>query len=568
MTLDRLAAGIRPYLLLTILVAAVALPGIAAVPPLDRDEARFAVASRQMVESGDWVTVHFQDELRAKKPPGIYWLQALVVEATGARDAIWAYRIPSALGILVAALALFRLGSPLVGRPAALIAAALLVTTPLAASEAHQAKTDAMLLACAVIAQGILARFYLEARRPREEVRPGVGASPHPATAVSPHPGTGAALIFWVAQAAAIMLKGPIVPVVSLLTVMALAIADRRVPHGAAWLRRLRPVLGLAVVIVLVAPWALAVTFATQGQFIGQAAGNDLLRKLYAPAESHEGIVGTYLILSLMTLWPAILFVVPGLVRAFRVRSQPVARFCLAWAIPSWIMFELVPTKLPHYVLPLVPALTLLAAMACTAGAWPARAWWLRLMAGLAALVGLVAAAGLIAAPLVLDQDVPLAAVLGAGAALAAGLLCAILALQGRAPAAAAAAVVGAAATWSLLFAGVLPSLEPLWVSQRVAQLVPSGAPAAAAGDHEPSLVFLLGTGTRLTDGPGAADFLLTTPHAVAIVAGPDETSFQKKLADWGRAARQLGTVDGLNYSHGKPIHLSVWTLAGAGGQS
>ena len=62
-------------LLMVLAVLAVAvLAGHQTVPPMDRDESRFAQASRQMVESGDLVTIRFQDELRAKKPAGIYWL--------------------------------------------------------------------------------------------------------------------------------------------------------------------------------------------------------------------------------------------------------------------------------------------------------------------------------------------------------------------------------------------------------------------------------------------------------------------------------------------------------------
>ena len=56
------------------------LPGFFNIPPVDRDEARFAQATKQMVESGDFVDIRFQDEVRYKKPVGIYWLQAAVVE--------------------------------------------------------------------------------------------------------------------------------------------------------------------------------------------------------------------------------------------------------------------------------------------------------------------------------------------------------------------------------------------------------------------------------------------------------------------------------------------------------
>src|ERR1700680_3656097 len=92
--------GWRPYALLTALCLLLYLPGIAAIPPLDRDEARFAQATRQMLESGDFLRIRFQDEARNKKPAGIYWLQAAAVSAFSnpAATAIWPYRLPSLLG--------------------------------------------------------------------------------------------------------------------------------------------------------------------------------------------------------------------------------------------------------------------------------------------------------------------------------------------------------------------------------------------------------------------------------------------------------------------------------------
>src|SRR6478735_8899263 len=52
------------------------LPGFFQIPPLDRDEARFAQATKQMLETHEYVDIRFQDEVRYKKPVGIYWLQA------------------------------------------------------------------------------------------------------------------------------------------------------------------------------------------------------------------------------------------------------------------------------------------------------------------------------------------------------------------------------------------------------------------------------------------------------------------------------------------------------------
>src|SRR5262245_17477041 len=86
------------------------LPGFFQLPPVDRDEARFAQASKQMVESGDLVDIRFQNEVRYKKPVGIYWLQAGVVKTASALGfphaltTIWLYRIPSLVGAIGAVL--------------------------------------------------------------------------------------------------------------------------------------------------------------------------------------------------------------------------------------------------------------------------------------------------------------------------------------------------------------------------------------------------------------------------------------------------------------------------------
>ena len=66
----------RPWLVLGIFCLLLYLPGLVSLPPTDRDESRFAQASKQMIESGNYVDIRFQDEPRYKKPIGIYWLQA------------------------------------------------------------------------------------------------------------------------------------------------------------------------------------------------------------------------------------------------------------------------------------------------------------------------------------------------------------------------------------------------------------------------------------------------------------------------------------------------------------
>ena len=108
------------------------LPGFASLQPMDRDEPRFAQATKQMLETGDFVDIRFQDEARYKKPIGIHWLQAAAVAAgealgvPGARTTIALYRIPSLLGALAAVLLTYWAALAFATRREAFLAAALI----------------------------------------------------------------------------------------------------------------------------------------------------------------------------------------------------------------------------------------------------------------------------------------------------------------------------------------------------------------------------------------------------------------------------------------------------------
>src|SRR5262249_42951824 len=177
------------------------LPAFSPTPPVDRDEARFAQATKQMIETGNYVDIRFQDESRYKKPVGIYWLQAGFVrfgEAVGvprAHTRIWLYRFPSLIGAIGAVLMTYWAALAFVPRRSALLAGLMMASCLVLGAEARLAKTDAVLLMTIVAAMGALGRTYLAAQ--------GEGRAPT-------HPWRLAA-IFWTAIAAGILIKGPLI---------------------------------------------------------------------------------------------------------------------------------------------------------------------------------------------------------------------------------------------------------------------------------------------------------------------------------------------------------------------
>ena len=543
-------AAMRPYALLAALCLALYLPGIAAIPPLDRDEARFAQATRQMLETGDFLHVRFQDEARNKKPAGIYWLQALSVSAFSSPEAsaIWPYRVPSFLGASAAVLLTFGLGAALLDgmaepRRTALGAAALLASALGLVAEAHIAKTDAALLAAITAGQMALGLAYVRGRAGQK---------------VS----IWVPVVFWAAEAVAILLKGPVGPGFAVVTAAALSIADR----DAGWLRRLRPLWGLTGVALAILPWLVAIQRATAGHFLADSLGHDFLSKLAGGQEGHGAPPLSYLLLSVATFWPGSLLLVPALVHGWRRRAESPTRFLVAWLVPAWAVLELIPTKLPNYALPLYPALALLAAMALADGVRLAsRTWAHRADVAVTCIWG-IATAGLAALLVFLPWRFgggPAAIdIAGAGLVLA---LAAFLLYRHAAGSAGAGLFAAVALAFAVPAAfGVLPQLDRLWLSRAAAGLVAQhppdkGSPLVAVGYGEPSLVFLLGTGLRIAAPPAAA---VLVRGGEALVSARDERAFGAAVGLRGLTARPLGSVAGLDYSNGKHMRLTLYRVA------
>ena len=343
------------------------LPGFFNIPPIDRDEARFAQATKQMVESGDFVDIRFQDDVRYKKPVGIYWLQSVAIETASALGLpraqlrIWLYRMPSLFGAIGAVLLTYWAALAFVTRRGAVLAALIMASSVLLGVEARLAKTDAMLLFAVVAAMGAMARVYLSWKR---------GENPA-------HPPWSWPAVFWTALAAGILLKGPLILMFVGLAIVTLAIPDR----SAAWIWRLRPAWGLIWMLVLVLPWFVAIFWRAGDAFFADSIGGDMLSKL-AAQESHGAPPGVYLLLFWLTFWPGAPLAGMAAPAVWRTRRESGVQFLLAWLVPSWIVFELVLTKLPHYVLPLYPAIAILTVGALErrtlSRSWLRRgaAWW------------------------------------------------------------------------------------------------------------------------------------------------------------------------------------------------
>lgn len=541
--------SLRDWGLLLVVSLGLFLSGFATLPPTDRDESRYVVTSERMADVGDYVDLRLQDQPRYLQPAGIYWLQAISVIATDSpgHHSIWAYRLPSLVGAVLAVLLTGWIGAHFFGRTQGLVAAALLAACFSLNFEARIAKIDAALLAAVLTTQLALMRAYVEPRTSR-----------------------WTSAVFWMGLGVGVMLKGPVVLIVAGTTIAALLLWDRK----AAWLLRLRPAWGPLITFAIAAPWLIAIGVITDGAFYRRSVMHNFLGKVGAGEQGHSGPPGYHLALFIVAFWPGSLLALRALAQVWRERAQPAVRFLLCWIVPTWIVFEFVATKLPHYVLPTYPAIACLAAFAFVAprpgkenrlGAIAfalASALWL----GVSAVVAAAAPLALIRLQGVTD---PLAIGLAALVVVAA-----VTALwfvwKRRAVPAVVALTIAAAIAWLNTFGYAAPRLDSLWMSRRIDTVVRAAQPCPGAQlvttpYGEPSLIFLYGrTRTHVTEsGADAARVLAdASPCALALVGDQKRADFLARAAALGITVTPVARITGRNYSNGANLDLILYKAA------
>jgi 4-amino-4-deoxy-L-arabinose transferase-like glycosyltransferase len=524
------------------------LPGFFQIPPVDRDEARFAQATKQMLETNEYVDIRFQTEVRYKKPVGIYWLQAAAVkagEAIGvpqARTTIWLYRLPSLAGAIFAVLLTYWAALAFVPRRAALLAALMMASSVLLGVEARLAKTDAMLLLSSVAAMGAFARIYLASRREPEAKT-----------------GWKQPAILWTAITAGVLLKGPLILMFVGLAAITLSIADRSL----LWLWSLRPVTGLVLLLFLVSPWFVAIVAKSGGSFFVQAFGHDMLDKVASGQENHGAPPGFYVLLFWVTFWPGAVLAVLAAPVVWKSRHEPGVRFLLAWLLPSWLVFEAVMTKLPHYVLPLYPAVAILIAGILEPHGLSKLRWMVRGTVGWFLFPAAIAI-GVLILFIVFGHELGLIAWPFSALAVIFGLFAWWLYEVDGAERSLLRAMVASVFVAVTVYAITLPLLPSLFPSAVIADEIHTTDcerphVASTFAYQEPSLVFLLGTETRFTDGVGAADFLRSKSCHFALIDPRSERSFVQRAESVGLRYSLVRRVEGYNISTGKPVSLSIF---------
>ncbi len=510
----------------------------------DRDEPRFARATAEMIESGNYLYPTFNGQLRPDKPILIYWLMSVPMRVLGPTSL--ACRFFSSVGIALTCFFTFLLARRFLDARAGLWSMVILASTLLILVEGTAATSDGILLPCMVAVMVLFARGLTLGLRwyhvPVMGLALGLG----------------------------LLAKGPVglLPIVVMIVTLWL-IRKSEIPVRSHFGR-----LGGAAALgaLLFVAWAIPANNATGGEFLRLGIGHHVLARAARPLESHGGRfllnLPYYLPVIIAGFFPWTLHL-PGSISAVlrrRVGGVHFRELFLAWVVSIVVIMTLVATKLPHYILFTWPALALAVGGTLAAASQGKLADidrnWLR---GGIYFFGPVAGGAVIAfiaAPLWLHLP---GAIVPFWAAAAVLLAMSVLAmrqqLQDRPQASAITLLAGMGVLLFPTMLGVMPALERTKIAPALAQAITQrtdpDVPVAAFGYGEPTLNFYVGRRIEpLADQEAVARWAGQPQPGVLIISKDAWAEVERRHGSLGLA--EIASKWGLNYSKGKALEVAA----------
>ncbi|MFM2097277.1 MAG: Undecaprenyl phosphate-alpha-4-amino-4-deoxy-L-arabinose arabinosyl transferase, partial [Planctomycetota bacterium] len=389
--------GATKHVLILLAIGALILFTNLGVPRLwDRDEPRNAGCAAEMIARGDWVVPWFNDELRTHKPVLLYWLIMVAYSMFGMNE--FSARFGSAMLGLGTIVWTYAIGSRLFNPRIGLLAGIVLASTLMFDVASRAATPDSSLIFFVTASVGA---FVLGVFPNRQATGEALAAKAGAESQIA-SPGIlslaaedwrislPAAIGVYGMMAMAVLAKGPVGLVLPAAIIgLFVAIARSEVLRGSepatSWFAnvvrvlspmhllgcaiRLRPVAALIVVLLIAAPWYIAVGVRTDGEFLRGFLWEHNFSRAMESREGHGGGLWFYPLAILAGFFPWSVFALPtaiGVIRSWRRSDDYATRAALILLIgwcAIWVgAFSLAKTKLPSYVTPCYPAIAVLVA--------------------------------------------------------------------------------------------------------------------------------------------------------------------------------------------------------------
>ncbi|MDX2227020.1 MAG: glycosyltransferase family 39 protein [Verrucomicrobiae bacterium] len=547
--------------LLAALTLLVLLPGSDTLPLIDRDEPRFAQATREMMERGEWIIPYFNGEYRFDKPVLIYWMMRPFYNLMGVNEL--AARMPSILCTLALILVVFRMGRRFFDAVTGFAATFGLLTCLQIQIHGRSAVADMPMVLAVTLSLWALYELLIKP-----------GATPDRKW-------------FWVlylSQGLGFLAKGPLTQVLPLVALLLYRFALWRKPLP--W-KNLRLHWGIPVIVLIMAAWGIPALIRTDGEFWRIGMGKHVVERGIGEINDRRTFVFYYFATAFLSLCPWIAFLGWGW-RILRREWTPLNVWLLSFLAAPYVIFSLYATRLPHYVLPGFAAFFLILAQGLKlrredADGWPRVFFWVATsLYGLVAL--LVFLAGLNLHLYILPAIPETSPIFWSASAILTGLILMSLAVYFRRMRYVPAALLLVVCSLPILAVSMRKQLPAIQMRE-VMQSMPAETEFIAYRYSEPSLVFYGNRRWTVLTSLDEVNQKLRQPGPKFIVGIDEQIRFDKNLRknyarllipktgsiltesekvfdglfDWRNRGFELGRNTGLNYARSEIVGVECF---------
>jgi 4-amino-4-deoxy-L-arabinose transferase-like glycosyltransferase len=314
------------------------LPGSGSIPLIDRDEPRFAEATRGMTQTGEWFVPYFNGNYRFDKPVLTYWVMApglMLAQHTDLISLEMGTRLHSVAAAIALGLTVFWMGRRWFSVNAGLLAGLGIVSCFQVVMHGRSAVADMPMVVCVALAQlALYELLHLENANHKRRW-------------------------FWllyVALGVGFLAKGPVAWLVPLLSLLLYRFVFHR--RKLPW-RNLSFLPGLCITLLIVGAWGIPALVKTHGLFWQKGMGEHVFERGFSTMAGFGHFMFYYLATAFISLFPWIAYAGYGFTHLRRNWNSQNA-FLVSWIISTYLFFSLYFTQLPHYVMPAFAAVFLI----------------------------------------------------------------------------------------------------------------------------------------------------------------------------------------------------------------
>ena len=360
------------------------------------------------------------------------------------------------------------------------------------------------------------------------------------------------------------LVKGPLVFLFIFFTIIFF-----RICSGINFIKDAKIISGFILFSLISLPWFIFINLGDNSGVFFDSIKKDMLYKIISVQESHGSPPGSYFLSSIIFSWPIFLFIIPTCIWSYKNKNNNAVVFLLCSILPAWIFFELMPTKLVHYILPILPYFAILTSAMLVSSISSSRVlssldnFYIKCISILPAIGGLLISIGILYLAKQYGSGFTATVLIIAIIYFIGSVLSAYSLFNRNYIKALSKVVFVNLIALNIIFIILPNQFDKIWVTEKIYEYIIEkniDSPFAVLGYSEPSLIYRLGANTKILTSNEEAIRFLSNSNIKYLIIEDDYLNEFRIMADENSLSIRIldKKLSGFNYSKGKLINITL----------